>query len=57
MALSSYRYESRRSDDGLRDRLMQLARQKPRLQSTESMYPKPEAPECESAAPRRATGI
>ena len=30
MAVSSYRYESRRSDDGLRDRLVRLAREKPR---------------------------
>jgi putative transposase len=31
LAVSSYRYESRRSDDGLRDRLVQLAREKPRF--------------------------
>jgi putative transposase len=30
MAVSSYRYESKRRDDGLRDRLVQLAREKPR---------------------------
>ena len=31
MAVSSYRYESRRSDEGLPERLMALAREKPRF--------------------------
>ena len=31
LAVSSYRYESRRSEDGLRDRLVELAREKPRF--------------------------
>src|ERR1700728_17875 len=31
MAVSSYRYESRQNDDELRDRLVQLAREKPRF--------------------------
>jgi putative transposase len=31
MAVSSYRYESRRSDEGLRQRLVELAREKPRF--------------------------
>jgi putative transposase len=31
VAVSSYRYQSRRKDDGLRDRLVQLAREKPRF--------------------------
>src|ERR1700674_5698828 len=31
MAVSSYRYQSRRSDDGLRVRLVELAREKPRF--------------------------
>ena len=30
MAVSSYRYQSRRSDEGLRRRLVELAREKPR---------------------------
>jgi putative transposase len=31
MAVSSYRYETRRSDEALRTRLVQLAREKPRF--------------------------
>ena len=31
MAVSSYRYQSRRSDEGLRERLVELAREKPRF--------------------------
>lgn len=31
VAVSSYRYENRRSDDGLRERLVKLAREKPRF--------------------------
>ncbi len=31
MAVSSYRYQSRRSDEGLRTRLVELAREKPRF--------------------------
>ena len=31
MAVSSYRYQSRRSDEGLRQRLVELAREKPRF--------------------------
>src|SRR5271165_2411788 len=31
LAVSSYRYESTRSDEGLRERLVQLAREKPRF--------------------------
>jgi len=31
LAVSSYRYESRQNDDELRDRLVQLAREKPRF--------------------------
>ena len=31
LAVSSYRYQSRRSDEGLRTRLVELAREKPRF--------------------------
>jgi putative transposase len=31
MAVSSYRYQSRRSDEPLRTRLVELAREKPRF--------------------------
>ena len=31
MAVSSYRYQGRRSDEGLRERLVELAREKPRF--------------------------